>query len=618
MPQTKFQLAEETLGYQTSSDPSNTDKRLLVAGSQNVLIDYQRKVVTRGGYTRLGAGNAALTETRNAWTWNTSTGTELPQRFYDDELEAYLSTVDGVAINAYIRIRNAWSTTAMLRADTIFNATENLDEQYMVNGDDNLYRWNGAVAVVASVTSVTITKTGSTTFAGNRFYTAGNKTVVCVRTGGEYTYTGGEGTLTLTGISDTAGLIAGDILVQKVVTATDKPVSNRINDTIFSYQNHITLGSYTDELTYGSADDDGTDFAFSSPRLTGEGFKFQMTDPSHAINSLGKYLVHFAGRSTIYKMAFTDITVGTTLSESIEVTRLDAGIDQGALNHECVIQIGNSLAYLSNEVALRTISNPEDLTGIDPQTLSNPIKPDFDAEDWTGAFMYWFKNIIFITARASSHAYMLNYQEDANGKLKRYWNPPQVLPIGPLSVIDIDTPRLYGHSNSVPETYLLFDGLSDGQYEGMDMSEKLPIHAKAISALDNSGARAVLKNFDEYYVEGQITENTNDLVLGLNYDFQGATQYLERIVDGSDEDILEGVVGYNSLAQASLGTNPLAGILNTPSDARKFRVVFEYAKEDYHELQAIFETNEVDRYWAIIAHGPNTMFSPRRNTTIRK
>ena len=35
----KYLFSEETLGYSTSPDPSNVDKRLLVTGSKNVLID---------------------------------------------------------------------------------------------------------------------------------------------------------------------------------------------------------------------------------------------------------------------------------------------------------------------------------------------------------------------------------------------------------------------------------------------------------------------------------------------------------------------------------------------------------------------------------------------------
>jgi len=135
--------------------------------------------------------------------------------------------------------------------------------------------------------------------------------------------------------------------------------------------------------------------------------------------------------------------------------------------------------------------------------------------------------------------------------------------------------------------------------------------AKAIFAYNNYGKRANLKNFDEWYVEGSIITNTDDLILTLNYDFGGQTQSIEKTIDGSDEDILEGNVGINSLAQQSLAVNPLGGLLNPPNDARRFRVVFEMPKEDFHELQDIYETNEVDRFWEILARGGNVKLSNR-------
>lgn len=623
-----FSLAKETLGYQTATDPANTDKRLLIAGSKNVLIDFQKKVKIRSGYERFGAANTALKPVRNAWTWWTSTGFQAPQRFYDDELEIYLGTVDGYAINAWTRVSSGWSTTEKLRPASWFDATEGIDLQIMVIGDDNLYEWNGAVAVVSSITANTITKQGTTTFAQNRFYTTRDKTLVCVRTGTEYTYTGGESTTTLTGIADTTGLVANDILVQKIVTETDTPNADRNNHTIYNFENQIIVGSEDDEEVYVSANDDYTDFTFSSPRVPGEGALLTLSGVTSAIASLGSSLLIFSGRSTIFRTQFNQLDVGGTLTETLEVKKFDVGEDQGALSQESVIQIGDSLVYMTNEVALRNIDSPDNINGINPKRLSTPIKPDFDAENWftsAGApdvFMNWYKNTLYITANQESRMYMLNYIEDADGKLKRFWNPPQTLPVGAMSVIELADDnseirsRLYGHSNAVPETYLLFEGASDGVYDGMAVADKIPIDAKAVYAYlaDKEGR---LKTFDEYYVRGEITSNTNDLLMTINYDYEGGTQQIEQTIDGNDENILEGNVQINSLAQQSLAINPLGSFLNPPSNARKFRVIKEFAREDFFEINVSFSTNDVDRYWAIISHGSNANLSRRKPINIK-
>lgn len=600
-----YALAEETLGYVTADDPTNTKNAYLVDGSQNVQIDRNRKVKTRSGYSRLGVSNSALTPVRNAWTWQTSTGSTLPQRFYDDELEVYLEDIDGTTIDAWTRVSSGWSTTEKLRPAFWYDDTEGIDLQLMVIGDDNIYEWGGGVAIVDSITGTTVTKTGTTTFAQNRFYTTRNMIVTCVRTGADYTYTGGHGTTTLTGIADTTGLVAGDILVQKIVTDTDKPAAGRNNDSIYVFENQLCLGSNDDAQVYISKNTDYDDFAYSSPRLAGEGGLLTLDNPGQAFATIGSTLLIFAGRSSVFKAEYEQITVGSTLTETLKVKKLDTGVDQAAQSQETIVQLTNSILYLSFEPAVRMISNPEDIAGIDPKALSNPIKPDFDAEDFTDAFAGWYKNTYYLASSVNSRLYGLNFVEDADGALRRYWDAPQILPVGPLSIIN---ELLHGHSNGVPETYQLFDGASDTNSD----DEKLPINAVAAFAYNSYQKRANLKSFDEYFVEGEITPSTTDLLLTINYDYGGATQTIEKTIDGSNEDILEGNVGTNSLGQQSLGQNPLGGLLNPPEDARKFSVVFEIAKEDFQKIQPIFSSNEVDRYWAITANGANATQSPRK------
>lgn len=627
-------LTEEVSGYVTNEEPSNTSPKLLVAGSQNVFVDVQKKVKTRPGYTRLGAANTALTHCRNAWTWmvsrkfeaGSSTTTQtLAQRFYDDELEVYLGTVDGYAINAWTRVSSGWSTTKRLRHTSWFDATEKKNLQLMVIGTDKLYEWGGGVAVVDSVGVGTVTKKGTNTFAQNNFYTTRNKTFVCVRTGTEYTYTGGETTTQLTGISDTTGLAANDILIQKVIETDNKPEDGYNADFITTFNNQIVIGSETDGRVFISKDDDYDDFTEASPRITGDGEILTLTETTRALATLGEYLLIFSGKSTIYRVNFNQITVGDVLTESTVVKRLDTGVNQGALCQEAIVPIGNALAFLTNEVALRIIENPEDLSGINPKTFSNPIKPDFDAEDWwdssnnADAFGVWYKNMLIYSVPQASHVYMLNFVEDANGATKRFWNPPQILPVGPMSIIDLDDGKgsqLYGHSNAVPESYLLFDGASDGQYSNMAVEDKLPIATKAVFAYNNFGKRGILKNFDIYYTEGEVVANT-DITMTLDYDYDGVAQSIEKTIEGDNEDILEGSIGFNSLAQQSLAINPLGGLLNPPSDARRFRAEFEIAKEDFFELRVTFESSIVDGYWAVIAHGGNIQLSNRKPTNIR-
>lgn len=626
----KYAISDTTTGYASNEDPSNSDKRLLMAGSKNVLIDaLGGRVITRGGYTRLGIASANLTTSRNAWTWDSSTGVERAQRVNDGLLEVWLGTVDGVAINAWTTVASGFSLTKKLRQATWYDTTEKIDVEVMVNGDANMYEWSGAVAVIDSVSPTTITKKGTLTFGQARFYQGRNLVVQCVRTGTQYPYSGGVGTLTLTGITDTTGLVPGDILVQAVVTQVNKPTSARANDVVFSFENQIAVGSFSDNLVYVSKNSDYTSVAQSTPRVSGEGATLTLDAPTRAINSVGKLLTIFAGNDFIYRIEYAQLTVGTTIAETIKVKRIDTGINQGAKSQETVVPIGDSLAYISNEPALRIISNPDELAGIDPKTFSYPIKPDFEAEDWTDAFGIWVSNVLIFTAPVGGRMWMLNFIQDSDGNLKRYWNPPQTFPVGPLSIFDGGAGRkLYGHSYSVAETYLLFDGRSDGQFVGMDASAKLPIQCTVVYPSDRKllvshGVRTVeindrahYKSFDEWFVEGEITENAK-IALGIDYD-EGQTGHIDEVIHGDDEDILEGTVASNSLAQSPLATNPLGGLLVAPSDARRFHVIFDEPREDYFGVGDTYSSNDVDLYWAITARGSNATLSTRRPVGVHK
>ena len=408
----KYNTVDETVAYVTSENSTNTDERHLVAGSRNMIIDETRKVRTRNGNSIYRDPNDALNPVQNGVTWNNSTGNEIPLRAINGALFADVGTIDGTVVNAFIQIATGFSATAKPRFAPWFQDNESLDLLTFVWGDDNIYAWGGCIAVVASVTANSITKTGTDTWGQARVFSTGNKTLVNVRTGTEYTYTGGESTLTLTGTSSTADIVAGDILVQKIVTTTDKPEANRVNNTIYSFENQIVIGSDTDEQAYISKNTDYTDFTFSTPRTAGQGTLFTLDDPVRGFGELEESLIIFAGRSSIYQAKPQEITVGTTQAETFAVKKYQTGIGQSAQNQEVIQQVGNTLVYLSYEPAVREIASPSLLqAGQEPRTLSNPIKPDMDAEDWTDAAAIWFKNWYYLSALATCLLYIFHYLE---------------------------------------------------------------------------------------------------------------------------------------------------------------------------------------------------------------
>lgn len=613
-----FKLVQEILGYATAPSRINTDPRFLTAGSKNVLIDRQRKATIRKGIKRLGAGSVAENPIKNELSWFTSTGRKWKLRNYDDELEVWIPTLDGVTEDTWHRVANGWTTTEFLRFAAWWKDSESLDVILFVQGDANHYEWNGAAAIVDSVSGGnTITKKGTTTWGQNRFYTVANRTLVNTRNGNEHTYAGGEGTTTLTGVNNTTDILAGDVLVQKVITHTNEPAASRNNDTIGVFENHVLFGSNDDNVVYMTANDDNTDTTFSAPRIPGDGALFTLNGPSRGLGKAGRMLVLFAGDRSIYRVLFKEIDVSGTLAEILDVKEFTQGTNQGSISADTVLQLENAFIYLSSEPALRFIQDPEDI-GAKPEALSNPIKPDFDAEDFTNAHILWHKNAVHLTSPVNSRMYILEFVEDADGKLRRFWQPPQTGPFRSPSELD---GKLYVGSNSVQETYELFekDTYSDMIANGThgDPVDKVPIPAKMAFAYRTFGKRALLKVFDEYFSEGEIRANTI-IKLTLLYDFGGKTQELEKFIDGSDSDILEETLLNASLAQQPLAQSPLGGALNAPEDAAAFNIRHEIASEDFKKIQAVYETDTLDAFWSIIAQGPNIVLSKRRDILIKK
>jgi len=598
-----YQLTQQFLGYKSRTDPTNTDPRFLVKGSQNVLINDEEKISTRGGYTRLGAENAALTPCESSYDWKTSSNTILNLRSYGDELEVYLGTIDGVTVDAWTRVLDSWSDVDIV-FDTVFDTTEGIDILLMVIGDDKIYDWSGAVTTIASATSNTITKNGTDTWGQARFLTAGTRKVLI--NGTEYTYTGGESTTTLTGVTpDPSSEAADSVATQTVRTNDNTPADGFNNDVIRVQNNQVWVGSNSDTRVYVSKDTSFTDYTFSSPRVSGEGALLTLDGVTRGFGRFQDSMVVFSGRDFIYKSEFEQITVSSTLAETLKIKKLKTSTDQTAQSQDLITELGDAVAFLTFEPALRILQNIEDVENPQIRNYSDPIKPDFDDEDFTNGHMLFFKNQLMIATPVNGNLYILQFRESADGTIRRFWQAPQILPVRRLAII---SNKLHGHSSGVPETYELFTGKRDQDNQ---------FKAIATFAYNNFGNRVNLKSFNEYFTEGYIGGNTK-IKVTFKYDYGGAKGFKSGEIDGTDEDILKQPDYVISLGQAPLGQNPLGGSTVDTSQNPKFKVITPLTRLNFTEFQVVYETDTLDYQWEIISHGPNAIGAASNNIKIKK
>ncbi len=592
----KFVLKSSFGGYQAKKDvtniyPPNVSSIVCVPGSQNVLINDGEKISSRKGYTLDGEASAALTPIISSFEWTTSGATEIPLRSYYDTLQ-YRS-----AAGTWNTLATGFGDAVDFKFTTWWDANEVKDLLLFVNGDDKVRSWSGAQTTLASVTGNTLTKQGTETWAEKRFLIAGTRTVIIE--GITYTYTGGEGTLTLNGVTPDPTLgshTAGDTVVQGIGSESSIPYANATNDLIEMHKNQVYIASLDRRDVYISKNTDYTDFTSSPGRLPGEGAILTLDNAVVGFVPQEDFMYISAGKSDWYQTVFTLSSDNT--KEALTIEKLKNGPQQAAYSQDLIGKIKNSVVHVSNEPTFDILGRVENINTPQAKPISDMIKDDFGEYDFTGGHYKFHRNISYIALRAESKLLMFDHERE-------YWQPPQVLPAGRLAIIGGE---LYLHSNAVPETYKLFDGYSD--------NEK-PINSIAKLGYENYDARAWKKNFDEWFTEGYISSDTQ-LKVTLNYDYNGFTSIRQKTIVGNDPDVIFETSEGASFGKMPLGQNPLGGLVDVPNFNSRFRVIHTHKKTDFYEMQPVYSSYGENQSWEILACGGNVTLSTIDNISIKK
>lgn len=597
----KFQLVSNFRGYVNKKDLTNLEPGYLISGSQNVLSNDGEKIAIREGYTLDGAASTAETPIRSSYEWTTHRGEERPLRLYDDELEYRYN-------DAWYRLANGFGTSVTMNFAEFWDNSELQDLLLFVDGTSNIYMWSGAITTLSSVAAATITKSGSTTWSEDGFLTTGTRQVIL---GGiTYTYTGGESTTTLTGVSPNptlGGHAAGDVIHQAIRTTANSAMtsisSTFSNDLISVLNNQVYIASLESRFVYVSAQNSYTDYSFSSPRTPAQGALITLDgavvgfDPPTPDEENGAMRVS-AGKDYWYTILF-QLSADLTKEASI-IRRLITGPNQAAQSQALIAKIKNKTVFVSNEPTLDELGRVENINTSESRPISDAIKVDFDDYDFTNAHIKYWKNNIYIALPNEGKVLLFNIE-------KRYWEPPQILPVRRLAIIE---GHLYGHSSSVAETYKLFD--PDVYNDNTN-----PIEAIAAFSYQNYGTRSELKTLDEVFTEGYIATNT-DLTLIVKYDFGGFTSIQEFTIEGDDDSILFSTTADGSLGKNPIGSQPIGSITDSLSGLAKFRQIDTAIRQDFFEVQYYYTSNDVDFQWEILSFGGNPMLSKSKPTSIKK
>jgi hypothetical protein len=434
---------------------------------------------------------------------------------------------------------------------------------------------------------------GEPTWASSRFLTAGTRKITYL--GVDYTYTGGEATPTLTGLTAFPTVSTGDQVWQSVITLANPgaiPASFK-QDLIGVQLNQLVLASTKSQEVYGSLNSDYTNFTLTSPRVPADPFKVTMDNyctciiPIDNAAQTTSSLMFGGGTNEFFQLSYQ--LSQDNANELVRMVKLKTASGSGLLSKGAITAIKNATAYITREPSLDTLDKLESLND---NPISDPIKNDFDLYNFTDAHIKYWKRGLYIALPSEGLVLVYDLQ-------RKLWQPPQTIPIGRLAIIN---DWLYGHSSVNNETYKLFVGTNDnGNY----------ISQVARFAYNNGGRRDRLKNASELWTDGYITPN-GIIDMYFYAGFEGIDGKKHMPISGGDNSVTN-PIGGSPLGDEHLGATPIGGdnldiitgLPGTNATLLRFWQDDTMSLLDYTEQFTEFTMNTLDGQFAIVAYGSN-------------
>lgn len=629
----EYDLVSKFLGYRAREDQTMLAQGVLVSPSQNVMLGTSGRLSLVKGFTLDGATSAIIDSgIISNFDFNGFKGDVSNLR------AGFLSTANNDG-KLQFRYKGAWCdlktalTTVRLSFCEFWDNTALLKLCLWVDGSNNVFEWNGAVTTVASVTANTITKQGTTTWAQEGFYQARDKKITI--NGVEYTYTGGETTTALTGVTpDPTGvtITAGDVASQSVVTNALSGMTSILTTfapTVIGCgkSNQLYLGSATSNVLYISKVNNFKDYSFTSPaRVVGEGCLIPLDNPPTAfIPQMSKdsevgYDMYISEGLSSWAVIQGELSSDLT-KETLKHVRLQNSSLLGAKSSRLVGKMKNHIMFVANDNTANFLGFVSSQFVPVITDFSFAIVEDMKSYDFTDASIFYHRNYLYIAIPKEGIVRIYNMTDQTQGSVGTYnsvedvqgftqqpwfWEAPITYPISGFYVVDGE---VYGHSYTTSESYKLFNS---GSFNGQN------IEANATFAYDSKGDRTQSKQSSELWVEGYLAQNTK-LNASISGDLDAFQNTINKVIDGSDNSIVAYGSGGHSLGKDPLGSRPLGGAnLSKVSLPAWFHVSLTYNQMAFYLEQISFWTKGVDLSWELITCGTNSEFTREGNNDLTK
>lgn len=643
----EFTLTDEFAGYNSAVDKTKINKAFLIRGSKNVYKKLSGNIASRPGLKRRGAADSTIAGVKSSYEWETRAGTTRVLRVADNKLQI---ESDIVTSGTYVwydllltsTLTNPAASLTRFVFDSWWDNNDKSERLLMVRGDSNMLYWSGGLAKVASTTATTITKSGSTTWAEEGFAItiSGEKKIII--DGAEYTYTGGEDTDTLSGVTpDPSAIPVDSLAIQSVFIqgggGGDMFPTTYSADFIKTVGNQVWVGSYNSRVIYISADQTVSSVLgflnysndASTSLIPGDPDQIVLDRLARGIGEKEGKVYIFGGTSDLYvvtpnSLVPTAFAVSGVTTSRYVIQQVDKKILpslNSALAHEFIGNYGEHLVWLDQNNQLRSIGVFLQIDTIRPAMHSLAVQEELSEEDFTGGHLRVVGDTIHITAPNTGRDWMYQQREriadDGQVNSEKLWHPPQIRGISRYAVID---GILYGHSNVNPQIYQVWD--TNQWFDDSPTDEPIPYTCVARFPYVQNNRRQGMIGFDKIFFEGYAPEGL-ELLANVYIDYKGSTA-LQNVTITSADSPARFWSGNNasSLGDSSLGDNPLGdGIIEESNEQEllpKFRATTNITQNNCFEYSIEVYSTTVDSRWELICFGPNAKLVTEQAVFLQK
>lgn len=422
-------------GYQTRYD--ETQNRGAFVAGQNVKMTQAQTPTLRDGSAIVGTDLLDSYPIQRAWVFETREGAQFELKTYNTGVYFWLW---GTSTD-WALLLGGLTAALPFGYGNIGKSSNPTSSCFFSNGKDGVWEFNGAYATFASATANTITISGSKTFTQLGFYTTGATRSIVVN-GVPATYSGGEGTQTLTGVSVDFSATTGTPLIVQLPraqegTAPTNDLSTIQGSVMMAHDGrlHMRYDAKASVWQYSKLDDP---FNFTTGSSDGDGGAKEI-EFGGAINAFGKLNKTAQALKTriIKNLVFNQF--GTRVDSpqyDTLVSSDDKGTSLGATNQKSTFSTPFGLVFTTPDNRMVLLSGVTANNQPQYYFLSDPVAEVFTQGVHTQATGICVDNRIYYSFRQNAQSTyndveiqgnMLRQSFDAQGRaIPIFWDTPNV------------------------------------------------------------------------------------------------------------------------------------------------------------------------------------------------